>query len=766
MSKENNKMQVDIENLFKQNVNDLSSIKEIYSKLEELQGKISQIKYIDSNLANKLKKDYENLKKDYENLKKLNLKDYEELKRVILDENIQAKLTDDINKINTQMDKTTNNLIEKNKISNNLFDLGFLHWNKRQENNTKTNIYIMKNETDNIISLKTNNTVNYLYQTFNIPNGHNIYVGFQAKCISSSNNIGFSLRKADGTNSTNLEIDTSNNEWQFISGTKISNGEMALYTTLSLSTNTTSNFHFKNIIVLDLTELGITKEKADLLVKTWFENSFLNKELSYVLNRAKNNGYIDAIECGCSTIIENAEKNTLLMKSLLVSGFPIKINCIIPINDTLYIDSNSSDIIGNGINTSGLLMISNDKKILSLKAKNKIIKNISLMYSEEQNNYENSIAIYFTGSSYWNYFKNIYIEKAYKGIGRTTDNNSPIWGCEFKSINMTSIYNTLIDLQQYGDGQLDNKFINIQYNVKDSNNSSFTNKVGTAIKVGGSAYFENIDIEDWQIGDNLMYLTDGNKEIKNLHLERNYLNSNITNLIETNKCNLYVNGVELCNFTHNTQIEELNFAYCYGRIGTGLCKGGIDLHNLICTKDYTDSTTTKRYLLKLKSEWNAQTFTISISGVQNSQDGKLRIPFYEYVHPENELFYRNAIIENSNFLLSTLPSSSSRGTYKQGQLITTKQGLYLCSSSGTFGNYGSVTININQYSNVAKCSRTDFIVKGEFININEDTYEIIGVNYTNNEILLNKSVPQSIENYNFKYKNPEFISIGLTKEVN
>ena len=62
MSKENNKMQVDIENLFKQNVNDLSSIKELYRKLEELQEKISQIKYIDSNLANKLKKEYENLK--------------------------------------------------------------------------------------------------------------------------------------------------------------------------------------------------------------------------------------------------------------------------------------------------------------------------------------------------------------------------------------------------------------------------------------------------------------------------------------------------------------------------------------------------------------------------------------------------------------------------------------------------------------------------------------------------------------------------------
>ena len=85
MPKENNKMQVDIENLFKQNVNDLSSIKEIYSKLEELQGKISQIKYIDSNLANKLKKEYE------------------KLKRIILDENVQAKLDNDIKTINEKL---------------------------------------------------------------------------------------------------------------------------------------------------------------------------------------------------------------------------------------------------------------------------------------------------------------------------------------------------------------------------------------------------------------------------------------------------------------------------------------------------------------------------------------------------------------------------------------------------------------------------------------------------------------------------------------
>ena len=81
MSYDINSQQVDIDNLFKQNENDLCSIKELYRKIEELEDKITQIKYIDTALVNKLKKDYE------------------KLKRIILDENIQAQLTNDINDI-------------------------------------------------------------------------------------------------------------------------------------------------------------------------------------------------------------------------------------------------------------------------------------------------------------------------------------------------------------------------------------------------------------------------------------------------------------------------------------------------------------------------------------------------------------------------------------------------------------------------------------------------------------------------------------------
>ena len=90
MPKENNKMQVDIDTLKKQNVNDLLSIKELYNRIEELGEKITQIKYIDNTVVKKLKKEYAKLKK------------------IILDQNIQVKLTNDIETINSQMVAITN----------------------------------------------------------------------------------------------------------------------------------------------------------------------------------------------------------------------------------------------------------------------------------------------------------------------------------------------------------------------------------------------------------------------------------------------------------------------------------------------------------------------------------------------------------------------------------------------------------------------------------------------------------------------------------
>ena len=128
MSNENNKVdinkhEIDIDTLFKQNVNDLSAIKELYRKLQEVEERISQIKYIDSTLAYRLKNDYE------------------KLKRIILDENVQAtlsneietineklsneietinvKLTDDIETINSQMDIVDNKQVSIFEMLNN-----------------------------------------------------------------------------------------------------------------------------------------------------------------------------------------------------------------------------------------------------------------------------------------------------------------------------------------------------------------------------------------------------------------------------------------------------------------------------------------------------------------------------------------------------------------------------------------------------------------------------------------------------------------------
>ena len=64
MSIDINKMRIDIDNLQSQNANDLAAIKQLYRKLEEMEEKISQIKYIDTKLIDMIKKDYEKFKSE------------------------------------------------------------------------------------------------------------------------------------------------------------------------------------------------------------------------------------------------------------------------------------------------------------------------------------------------------------------------------------------------------------------------------------------------------------------------------------------------------------------------------------------------------------------------------------------------------------------------------------------------------------------------------------------------------------------------------
>ena len=58
-----NKHEVDIDNLFKQNEFDLSSIKELYRKIDEIEEKIRQKNITDSALNDMFKKEIESLKK-------------------------------------------------------------------------------------------------------------------------------------------------------------------------------------------------------------------------------------------------------------------------------------------------------------------------------------------------------------------------------------------------------------------------------------------------------------------------------------------------------------------------------------------------------------------------------------------------------------------------------------------------------------------------------------------------------------------------------
>ena len=89
-----NKHEVDIDTLFKQNENDLESIKELYKRLGEIEERIEQIKFIDNQLANKLKKEYEKLKK------------------FILDENIQITLNEKIDNVQVQLDEKIERAIQ------------------------------------------------------------------------------------------------------------------------------------------------------------------------------------------------------------------------------------------------------------------------------------------------------------------------------------------------------------------------------------------------------------------------------------------------------------------------------------------------------------------------------------------------------------------------------------------------------------------------------------------------------------------------------
>lgn len=130
-----NKHEVDIKNLSKQNELDLNNIKELYKRIEKLGEKITQIKYIDTALADRLKKEYESLK------------------RFILDENIQLQLSNKINEIKTELINDINEI--KTEINNNIDEINLQL--KRKAN--LDSIFTMANMGQDVKESMTNGSV-------------------------------------------------------------------------------------------------------------------------------------------------------------------------------------------------------------------------------------------------------------------------------------------------------------------------------------------------------------------------------------------------------------------------------------------------------------------------------------------------------------------------------------------------------------------------------------------------------------------------------
>ena len=205
MSKENNKMQVDIDTLKKQNVNDLLSIKELYSKLKELDEKILQIKYIDNTIVKKLKKEYEKLEK------------------TILDKNIPNSLID--------LEK---NLIDIDYLNN---PLSFISW----YNSASTTI--IEDNTNKIngfksLNIQSNSTDIHWNMLKEIP-------------YNKQGKLTFSyLRKASILNGQNVNAVDSNDKWYGGDPTVVENyykGWDLVKYTINITTDITSiSFYLGN----------------------------------------------------------------------------------------------------------------------------------------------------------------------------------------------------------------------------------------------------------------------------------------------------------------------------------------------------------------------------------------------------------------------------------------------------------------------------------------------------------------------------------------
>ena len=213
MPKENNKMQVDIDTLKKQNVNDLLSIKELYKRIEELGEKITQIKYIDNTLVKKIKKEYEKLNK------------------IILDENIQVQL---VNKIDELKNNVNDNNSQLDKIvplylSKDFFKLPYSIQERLETilNNENINEIVFPYDLTitlekQLIIKRDNLKINFNNCLFQFPNSYAANtryeygksVGCNIITFIDSNNIQIENLKINGNRKSYNGSDTTNDKWQ------------------------------------------------------------------------------------------------------------------------------------------------------------------------------------------------------------------------------------------------------------------------------------------------------------------------------------------------------------------------------------------------------------------------------------------------------------------------------------------------------------------------------------------------------------------------
>ena len=481
MPKENNKMQVDIENLFKQNVNDLSGIKELYKKLKEVEEKISQVKYIDSNLVNKLKKDYEKLKKDYENLKKAISEDYESLKCVILDENIQAKLNDDINVINSQLVTKVNCL----DLFINVKDYGVVGDGvtddtsafKRIFNNVKSMtkkipIYIPPNLTCLLSSPLPLFSGLYLYSTYN-----NSEFGDKAIMVNKTTNM-FELN-TDVTNIHIQGIEFRGNEATkstcLISETNFANGKIIKYSKIIncgfnyfrkailgriLGCNISNNFfnnggtclHVSgsdNIIQNNFMDNAENLNKSQFLVMfenlslTKFENNYLTgsvregngamlMKIKYGEGLVIARNWLDFSE-GCAIFFDTTSNHTI--RDNFTRG-----NCRNPFEqyDAVFTLFDSKNISFSG---NQFIDQVNGKRTFSFRKANDITKNITVRDNVYKNGY--NLLIYKPS----NESENIFIDEP-----STTYNKGKFWNGETwnNPIHLKSFSNLSLSFGKYG----------------------------------------------------------------------------------------------------------------------------------------------------------------------------------------------------------------------------------------------------------------------------------------------------------------------------